>query len=248
MDMEKYYGELKQNVLEAFKRLNQTTQVETKKWELPVGSLDVSVVRGEILEKAATSRFRLKTKNPETGEDTQFDIFQIKTYPANPKIPILLFNMENRVAKEDKFGGFLDVAPVATSKEDLNFLNTEIRAITKKHGVDYEPLRRRIVDVYKRDHWEKAINAAIGIRLELTKKEFDLVKEAGLKWVELYLKVVEKRANEPFDMEDEAMMYSVRARILEFYMLKDMSFKVVQKLGAPLEAMAMIHFAPTIKY
>lgn len=248
MDMEKYYGELKQNALETFKRLNKTDQVETKQLELPVGSLDISVVRGAILEKAAISRLRLKTKNPATGEDTQFDIFQIKTYPTNPKIPILLFNMENRVAGQDKFGGFLDVAPVATGQEDLSFLNAAIMEITAKHGVDYEPLRQKIVDVYKRDQWEKAVNAAIGIRLELSDKEFGLVKEAGLKWLELYSKVVEKRANEPYDMKEEALMYSVRARILEFYMLKDMSFEVVQKLGVPLEDMALIHFAPTVKY
>jgi len=37
--------------------------------------------------------------------------FRSKIYPANPKIPIMLFNMENRVAQDDIFAGFLDVAP-----------------------------------------------------------------------------------------------------------------------------------------
>ena len=248
MDMEEYYGKLKETALEGFKRINETEQVEDKNLKFPAGSLDISVVRGTVLEKAATSRIRLKTKNPATGEDTQFDIFQIKTYPASPKIPIILFNMENRAAKEDRFGGFLDVAPVAAKREDINLLNDEIKKITRKHGVEYEPLREKLVDVYKMDHWKKAVNAAIGIRLDLAGGQFDLVKEAGLKWLEYYFTIVEQRANEHYDKEDEMLMYSVRARIMEFYIIKDMSFKIIQKLGIPVEMMAIIHFAPTIKY
>jgi len=248
MDMEGYYKKLKETALEGFKRINETSQVEDRSLKFSAGTLDISVVRGAVLEKAATSRIRLNTKNPATGEDTQFDIFQIKIYPVSPKIPIILFNMENRAAKEDRFGGFLDVAPVAASSEDLNFLNDDIKKKKKKHGAEYEPLRQKLVDVYKMDHWEKAVNAAIGIRLSLAGEQFDLVKEAGLKWLENYFTIVEKRAHEHYDKEDESLMYSVRSRIMEFYIIKDMSFKVIQKLGIPVEMMGLIHFAPTIKY
>jgi len=248
MDMKACHDELEQVALEGFKKINSTRIVEHKRWEVPVGSWDVSVVRGKVLEKAATSRIRLKTKNPTTGEETQFDVFQVKVYPASPKIPIMLFNMENRAAKEDIFAGFLDVAPVATSRRDLNFLQAEIKKITEKHGVDYEALRRKLENIYKMDHWDKALNAGIGIRLELSKEQFDLVKEAARIWVESYFKIVEKRAREPFSKKQEDLMYSVRARIMEFYMLKDLSFRVSQKLGVPLEALTLGLFAPTVKY
>ena len=248
MDMEAYYKKLRETALAGFKRFNQTSQAEDRSVNFSVGCVDLSIVRGDILEKAATARIRLKTKNPENGEDTQFDVFQIKIYPANPKIPILLFNMENRKANEDRFGGFLDVAPVATSKEDLNFLHDGIKKITERFEEDYECLRKKIVDIYKSDHWDCAVNAGIGIRLELTEEKLDFVKEAGLTWVEMYFEIVEKRVNEPYHKEEETLMNTVRSRILEFYMLEDMSFRVIQKLGVPLEAMARIHFAPTIKY
>ena len=96
MDMEECYGKLKETALEGFKRINETTQVEDKNFKFSAGRLNINVVRGPVLEKAATSRLQLQTKNPTTGEDTQFDIFQIKVYPSSPRIPILLFNMENR--------------------------------------------------------------------------------------------------------------------------------------------------------
>ena len=93
--------------------------------------------------------------------------FQIKIYPANPHIPIMLFNMENRVAKDDIFAGFLDVAPAAARKDDLKFLQTTIRKVTEKYGQDYEALRAKLKDMYRMESWDKALNAEIGIRLEL---------------------------------------------------------------------------------
>lgn len=248
MEMGKYYSELKKTALDGFKQLNRTRHVDEKSFEIPAGKLDMSGVRGKVLEKATTARIRLNTKNPATREDTRFDIFQIKTYPANPKSPIMLFNMENRAAHEDRFYGFLDVAPVAASNDDLDYLHSKIRKVALKYGGDYEALRKRVESIYKMDHWDKALNAGIGMRLEISGEQVDFVQEAALTWVKSYLKIATERENESYTKEDEDLMYTVRARIMEFYMLKDLSFKVIQKLGITADMMGMIHFAPVIKY
>jgi coproporphyrinogen III oxidase len=248
MDMEVFFNQLNQTAIEGFKRLNRTDRVEHKCWEVPAGSWEVNVVRGKILEKAATSRIILNTKNPLTGEDTSFNVFQVKIYPANPKIPIMLFNMENRVAKDDIFAGFLDVAPVAARKEDLRFMQNKVRKVIEKHKQDYEALRAKLKDLYRMDSWDTELNAEIGIRLELGSDQAALVKEAGLNWVESYFEIVEKRKGEQFNEKQNALMNTARARIMEYYLLKDLSVKVSQKLGVPLEALSMAHFAPIIRY
>ena len=248
MDMDIFINQLNRTALDYFKRLNKTSRVEHKRWKVPAGSWEVSVVRGKILEKAATSRIILNTKNPLTGEDTTFNVFQVKIYPANPKIPIMLFNMENRVAKDDLFAGFLDVAPVAARKEDLKFMQTRIKKVTGKHKQNYESLRVKLKDLYWMDSWGKAMNAEIGIRLELGSDQAALVREAGQTWIESYFEIVEKRKREPFTKKQSALMNAVRARIMEYYLLKDLSVKVAQKLGVPLEAISLAHFAPTIRY
>lgn len=248
MEIEKYYSQLRSLALEGFKWLNKTDRVEHKKWKVPAGSWEVNVVRGKILEKAATSRVILNTKNPLTGEDTHFHVFQVKIYPANPKIPIMLFNMENRVAKDDIFAGFLDVARVAARKEDLRFMQNKVRKVTEEHKQDYETLRAKLKDLYWMDSWDKVLNAEIGIRLELGSDQAALVKEAGLTWVESFFEIVEKRKREKFNEKQNALMNAVRARIMEYYLLKDLSVKVSQKLGVPLEALSMAHFAPIIRY
>ena len=248
MDMNQFYRVLLETSLAGFSRLNQSTQVETQSVEFSAGTVDTAVVRGNLLEKAATVRIRLTTKNPETGEDTRFDVFQIKVYPSNPTIPILLFNLENRVTHEDRFGGFLDVAPVAATTGDLKCLADGIRLLTDEYGIDYESLRKRVVNMYKRDQWDSALNAAVGIRLELTAKQFDFVSKAALKWIEWYLAIVDTKRNAPYTIADTEVMNQVRAQILEFYMLKDMSFQIIQKLGVPLTIMTGAHFPPTLHY
>lgn len=248
MNMELFYEHMRETTLAAFKRFNQTMEIETQRVDFSAGYIDISVVRGRLLEKAATARIRLRTKNPETGEDTQFDVFQIKTYPTNPKAPILLVNIEHRSAGDDLFGGFLDLAPVAMSMNYLTSLQAEIKSLTERYGEDYEFLRNKVAGMYRRDHWKNALNAGIGIRLEVSKERFDLVKEGGVKWLEWYCAILEKTAHESFNREEESLMYQVRSRILEFYMLKDRSFQIIQKLGVPLETMALAHFAPTIHY
>jgi coproporphyrinogen III oxidase len=248
MEIESYYNQINKKALTGFKQLNKTDRVAHQRWDVPAGSWEVNVVRGKILEKAATSRIILNTKNPLTGKDTIFNVFQVKIYPANPKIPIMLFNMENRVAKDDIFAGFLDVAPVTARKEDLKFLQTKIKKVTEKHKQKYETLRAKLKDLYWMDSWDKALNAEIGIRLELGSDQAALVKEAGLTWVESYFEIVEKRKQEQFTVKQSTLMYAVRARIMEYYLLKDLSVKVAQKLGVPLAALSMAHFAPTIRY
>jgi coproporphyrinogen III oxidase len=249
MDMEGYYSEVKEVALEGFKRLNSTTQVEHKKWEVPVGSWDVSVVRGKVLEKATLSHILLNTKNTRTGEDTRFDVIQAKVYPASPKIPILLFNVENRAAgKNEKFEGMLDVVPVAAHEEDLNFLADGLKKVTEKHGEDYGTLRKKVENIYKMDQWEKGINAGIGIYLDLAKEQLDLVKEAGFQLITSYFTIAEKREKETFNSEEAALMDSARARIMEYYFLGDMSITVAQKIGVPLEALTLGTIAPTIRY
>ena len=162
VDMDHYYSRLKESALREFTRLNQAGGIEERIVELADGRVEAHVLRGEVLEKAATARIRLTTTSPETGTQTRFDVFQIKVYPVNPKIPILLFNMENRASHEDGFAGFLDIAPVATVREDINYMHGEIKKIAEHYGQDYERLREKTVDIYKRDHCDTAANAGIG--------------------------------------------------------------------------------------
>jgi coproporphyrinogen III oxidase len=248
MDMSSYYSEMTEKALDGYKRINKTDKVEHKVYEVPNATWDVKVVRGKVLEKATVTSVRLKTKHPMTGDDTQFHALQSKVYPANPKIPILVFIIEHMLAQDDFFSGMMDVISPVPIKEDLSFLGAEMQKVAEKHGEDYEPLRDKGAQIFKLEAWEKPINAGVGIHNPTDKERVEMIKEEGQVWLSSYLKVVEKRINEPFADEDIEQMNAVRARILEYYYLGDISLPEAMKLGIPLEAINLMLLAPAIHY
>ena len=248
MDMSNYYAEMTEKALEGYKRINNTDQVENKKYEVPNAIWDVNVIRGTVLEKATVTRVSLRTKHPVTGDDTHFHALQSKVYPANPKIPVLVFIIEHMVAQDDFFSGMMDVIAPAPIEEDLSFLGAEMKKVCEKHGEEYEPLRDKGAQIFKLDGWEKPINAGVGIHNPTAKERVEMIKEEGQVWLSSYLKVIEKRINEPFTDDDVEQMNAIRARILEYYYLGDISLTEAVKLGIPLEAINLMLLAPTIRY
>ena len=248
MDMSTYYAEMTKKALEGYKRINNTDRVENKKYEVPNATWDVDVVRGKVLEKATVTRVSLRTKHPVTGEDTRFHALQSKVYPANPKIPVLVFIIEHMVAQDDFFSGMMDVIAPAPIQEDLTFLGGEMKKVCEKHGEEYEPLRDKGAQIFKLEPWKKPINAGVGIHNPTAKERVEMIKEEGQVWLSSYLKVVEKRINEPFTDDDVERMNAIRARILEYYYLGDISLPEAMKLGIPLEAINLMLLAPVIRY
>ena len=249
MDMDKYYDGVIEEALEGFKRLNNTDQVEQKVFKVPVANWEINVVRGKVLEKATISRVKLETKHPVTGEDTRFNALQAKVYPLNPKIPVLIFIIEHMVSGDKTFfSGMMDVIPAVPIEEDLRFLGAEMKKVAEKYGEDYEALREKGAKIFKLEQWEKPINAGVGIHNPTEKERVEMIKEEGQVWLRSYLSVVEKRINETYTDEDVELMNSVRARILEYYYLGDISLPEAIKIGIPLEAINLMLIAPTIHY
>ena len=248
MDMTPYYNQMVEEALSGFKRLNNTTQVEHKKWEIPIATWEVNVVRGKVLEKATVSLVTLNTKHPETGEDTRFHALQAKVYPASPKIPILIFIIEHMTASDEFFSGMMDVIPAVSIAEDLSFLGAEMKKVAEKHGEDYEALRHKGAQIFKLPLWDKPINAGVGIHNPTAKERVDMIKEEGQVWLKSYFKIVEKRLNEPYGNQDLELMNVVRRRVLEYYYVGDISLRIANQMGVPLEAINLMLLAPTLHY
>ena len=123
-----------------------------------------------------------------------------------------------------------------------------MKKVAEKHGEDYEPLRDKGAQIFKLEAWEKPINAGVGIHNPTAKERVEMIKDEGQVWLSSYLKVVEKRINEPFTDKDVEQMNAIRARILEYYYLGDISLPEAMKLGIPLEAINLMLLAPAIRY
>ncbi len=92
------------------------------------------------------------------------------------------------------------------------------------------------------------IKKGVGIHNPTEKELVDMIKEEGEVWLRSYLKVVEKRINEPYNDEDVELMNLIRARIMEYYYLGDIALPEAMKLGVPLEAINLMLVAPTLRF
>ena len=248
MSLENYFTEVRKEALESFKRLNDTSKVEQKRWDGPLGIWDIHVVRGKVLKKATIARIVIETKHPDTGEDAVFDTIQAKVYPVSPRAPILIFNLEHMAGKEKRFLGMLDVAPVVVVKEDLDRVRTEMKSVTETHGENYEALSTQMANIYKLNQWKSPLNGGIGISLMLPDTKSSLVQEAGFQLLRTYVSIVEKRKTEPYSKADRALRDAVWTRMVEYYFLGDQSFIVAVKQGAPLEALTLSFLPPSVRY
>ena len=248
MEMNDYYTQLQETVLNHLRKYNHTDKIEKKTWTIPAGSWEVNVVRGNMLEKGTVSRISLKTKNPVDDIDTSFNILQINIFPSSPMVPIGLFNMENRVGEVDSFNGYADIASIVENREDQEFMQKEMKEIIERHGGEYQTLKQKVENIYTMEGWKTPLNDGAGVRLTIKKEQVELLKEAGLQWVECYFKIVARRSQDPYDESQLASMNTVRARLMAFYLLKDQSFKVAHEIGTPLETLTLMAFPPLIRY
>jgi hypothetical protein len=109
-------------------------------------------------------------------------------------------------------------------------------------------LREKGSKMFKIPLWEKPINAGVGIHNPTVKERVEMIKEEGEVWMKAYFDVVEKRMNEPYNSEDEALMNSARSHIMEYYYVGDISLAEAQKLGITLEMINLAFLAPTLRY
>jgi len=248
MNMTVYYDQLQETLLNCFKRVNTTDVVEKHQWSVPAGTWDISVVRGEVLEKATASRVRLSTKNPLNGIDTRFDIFQVNIFPASPMVPLCLCNMEHRTGTEETFNGYLDTASLSPRTDEQQILQQKIKQVMQKHGADYETYRNKVAEIYMMPGWEKPLNDGIGVRLEFEEKQSDLFKEIASTWFKEYFALLERRQNDAVDTALSAARNTAHIRLLEYYVVKDVSVQVAGKLGIPFDAVGLMAFPPSIRF
>jgi len=248
MDMNEYYNEITEKALTGYKKINGTDQVENKKWEIPVASWEINVIRGNVFEKATVAEVRIHTKHPRTGEDTHFHALQSTVYPVSPRVPILIFIIEHMVAQDHFFSGMMDVIPTVRIEEDMEFLSEEMKKVTTKHGQEYEPLRKKGHEIFKLPTWEKPIGAGVGIHNPTDKALVAMIKDEGRIWLDAYLKVVEKRKDESYSHEDLKNMNHIRCNLHEWYYLADESLPAANNLGVPMEAINLMIAPPTMHY
>jgi hypothetical protein len=240
--------------LETYLKVDSHAKVEKHRWDVKAGWMEVEVVRGEVFEKAAYALSNLTTREkeaPYVPANTFIRHLEAMIFPRNPRAPMaaihLVFGESLTCDKSKNIANiFLDLFPQVSVKEDLDFFQNEMRAISEKYGMNYGTLRAKTLGVYQ------DLAAHVGLMhtvIGVNENEYEFIKESSKVAFLTEMEIIKKRCHEKAAENEYEQMNRARMKLLDYMYLKDPVIKsYCTEFSIPLEAIASYAFPPSVKF
>lgn len=211
----------------AVSRFNGTAPAETRSFEFEDADYTVTVMRGEVIEKAGFTTSMTKTGiRPFTQDALWSRTVTVNVHPKTPLVGFFHGFVAFQINPDGKssMGGSMDIVPATRIDEDLSYIKEAVEQVFERHGADLTNYRK-VVSSGQRIKNLKA--ARIGVSfyarpfLDITQENFDLVTETFDAFLDAYLLVLEKRQDQPYSPVDLAAQSDMRMRWFEDQMLHD---------------------------
>jgi len=247
-EVDVFFEDLKNKSLSAFKEIDKAGKILERRWDIPLGLMEVRLFQGKIFEKAGVSYSALRIKHPKTGIESDVRVFEILAYMANPKIPTLAISLRYRFDNEDKFMGCCDISPSVIIGEDNKYFEDRMKELTKKHGRDFAKMRQRQIELFTSKYTGEMRQGGKGIAFDLASEGFDFFKEYGETFLDASLAIIKKRKDEPFTEAERDKQLHDWGKWVEFNLVEDKGFVLGIQIGIPYEAMNFQTLPPIAKF
>jgi coproporphyrinogen III oxidase len=236
--------------LDTIERFNGSRETETRVFDEDTALHEVSVARGETIEKAGWYTNRMKKADPPYVPEMLWgQYFEIDFHPRTP----LLGQMHATVYftymtdGTSAIAGYMDYTPGTWIDEDIACMKATVDKIIDENGHDREHFRQMLYKDYHKDILRAAcIGAAFYARpmLEINTKNFAFVADAHTRFVNAYLDVLDRRKDEAFTEQDLANQADMRRRWLEDHLFSDpFTMNVV-----PYKVWSFADAPPTVRF
>ena len=219
--------EREQFFLDTIEKYNGSRDVETRLFDLEKARHEVSVARGEVLEKAAWYTNRTKMADPPYVPESLWDqYFEIDFHPRTPLLGQLHATVYFTYLADGSsaIAGYMDYTPGTWIDEDIAYMKKAVDDVFEEQGHDVEHFRQMLYKDYHKDKLQAAcIGAAFYARpmLEINEVNLSFVHKAHETLVSAYLDVLDKRSEQSFSEADLANQASMRKRWLEDHLFSD---------------------------
>jgi coproporphyrinogen III oxidase len=213
--------------LDTIERLNGSREVETRLFDLEKARHEVSVARGEVLEKAAWYTNQTKMADPPYVPEAIWDqYFELDFHPRTPLLGQLHATVYFTYMADGKsaIAGYMDYTPGTWIDEDIAYMKQTVDAVFEEHGHDVERYRQMLYKDYHKDKLQAAcIGAAFYVppMLEINEVNLTFVQAAHESFVNAYLEILDRRKDQSFTDEDLANQAGMRRRWLEDHLFSD---------------------------
>lgn len=244
-----YLKNLRDQIISGFESVEESNDsFKRKTWDYKkgFGGGEMSVLRAKTFEKAAVNWSGVGGPNfpmPEAQGPFFATGVSLITHMSNPKAPTVHFNIRY-LETEDKhwWGGGFDLTPMGfVFEEDKEHFHTVARKALDPFGKDlYSDYSQKAAEYFYIPHRQKERGLG-GIFFDHRNTgdlnaDFAFWKSVGDHFLEAILPIYKRRINEPYNLEDEALMLQMRGHYAEFNLAYDRGTRFGFQSGGNTEA------------
>ncbi|MDE0881310.1 MAG: oxygen-dependent coproporphyrinogen oxidase [Myxococcota bacterium] len=228
---------------------------ELQSWERPGGGGGtMAVLRGQVFEKAGVNfsevhgefseQFRTTLPGTEASAGFWASGVSVVVHPRSPQVPAVHFNTRHIITGKSWFGGGADLTPVVADDDDTALFHEALKGACDAHEVaDYASYKEACDRYFFLPHRQEARGVG-GIFFDALNSgdkqaDFAFVQQLGRSFLDVYPRLVNAHANEPYGEPQRAAQLRKRGRYVEFNLIHDRGTRFGLETGGNTEAILM---------
>jgi coproporphyrinogen III oxidase len=237
---------------------NHKTKFESTTWkrspDKDEGGGEYRILRdGKVFDKVGVNYSKVYGKFPKkfqknirgASKDPRFwaSGISVVMHMKNPLIPAMHFNTRFISTTQQWFGGGMDVTP--SKKDDLEKkdFHKDLMKMCNRHNKNYYKKYKKWCDEYFYLPHRKEPRGIGGIFFDYKndnfEKDFKFVRDVGVTFQMLFNKIIRKKLNRKWTLNDKELQYIKRGRYAEFNLLYDRGTKFGLQTGGNVEGILM---------
>jgi len=255
--MLQFMSDMDKKYFERVHALNGNSESKSKIFTSDYSDYDIKVTRGAVVEKMGRMLAigkKASPKNRMPGKLIWGRFYSLDTHPKSPLVGMLHATVVVQFfdSGQSFAGGWLGIMPGTRIDSDLNELKQTVDRIFAKYNKNQDYYRNLICkgDPREIDRKWRRKPACVGVSFygrpafQSTEKNFDLVSEVFVDFVDAYMGLVEKHKDSPHTEKDVVAQDKMRREWLLDQLFSDpYASKIV-----PFEAWSLANVPPVIKF
>lgn len=255
-----FFQQLQDEICQGLEAADGSGTFQEDPWERPGGGGGRSrlMQHGRVIEKGGVNFSHVHGSMPEVitqklklPEGAHFDAtgVSIVIHPHSPRVPIIHMNVRYFQMEDGThwFGGGIDLTPIYLVPEDARFFHRLLQDTCDHFDATYYSRFKDWCDKYFFIRHRNETRGVGGIFFDHLKasssaqKEhhFEFVKAVGQAFLQVYVPLIHKHADEPYGEREKQFQLIRRSRYVEFNLVYDKGTKFGLDTGGRIESILM---------
>jgi coproporphyrinogen III oxidase len=237
---------------------NHKTKFKSTTWkrspDKDEGGGEYRILRdGKVFDKVGVNYSKVYGKFPKkfqknirgASKDPRFwaSGISVVMHMKNPLIPAMHFNTRFISTTQQWFGGGMDVTPSKKDNLEKKDFHKDLMKMCNRNNKNYYKKYKKWCDEYFYLPHRKESRGIGGIFFDYKndnfEKDFKFVRDVGVTFQMLFNKIIRKKLNRKWTLNDKELQYIKRGRYAEFNLLYDRGTKFGLQTGGNVEGILM---------